>query len=300
MVALLLSASPAPADIGLLIPAYFYPVPGSPWSLLDAAAPRVPLTAIANPASGPGTSVDPSYTAVINSLRASGGKVVGYVYSSYAARPLGLVLAEIDTWDLFYPLNGIFVDEMSNAGDAATLDYYAAIYAHVKGINANWMVIGNPGTQTLESYLTRPAADVLIVVENTPAIYDHYVPSPWNATVPADRLCHLVHTQLSAAQMKAELALARTRNAGWVYLTDDVMINPWDTLATYWNLEVCLVELANGGDLDADGDIDLSDLSRLLANFGTTVNPPDGDVDGDGDVDLSDLSRLLARFGSAC
>lgn len=50
------------------------------------------------------------------------------------------------------------------------------------------------------------------------------------------------------------------------------------------------------GDLDADEDVDLSDLSMLLSNFGC---PSDcsADIDGDDDTDLSDLSRLLANFG---
>ena len=56
------------------------------------------------------------------------------------------------------------------------------------------------------------------------------------------------------------------------------------------------------GDLDGDNDVDLTDLSVLLANFGTTsgADPADGDLDGDGDVDLTDLSSLLALFGTQC
>ncbi|MFN0135578.1 MAG: hypothetical protein ACKVS9_05600 [Phycisphaerae bacterium] len=56
------------------------------------------------------------------------------------------------------------------------------------------------------------------------------------------------------------------------------------------------------GDLDVDGDVDLSDLATLLASFGTASGATlaDGDVDGDGDVDLSDLAALLANFGAAC
>ncbi len=56
------------------------------------------------------------------------------------------------------------------------------------------------------------------------------------------------------------------------------------------------------GDLDGDQDVDLADLSQLLANYGTTGGAyyEDGDLDGDGDVDLADLSALLAVYGSAC
>lgn len=56
------------------------------------------------------------------------------------------------------------------------------------------------------------------------------------------------------------------------------------------------------GDVDGDRDVDLSDLSTLLANFGVQVDASRqmGDLDGDGDVDLSDLSALLGRFGTDC
>lgn len=56
------------------------------------------------------------------------------------------------------------------------------------------------------------------------------------------------------------------------------------------------------GDVDSDGDVDLTDLSTLLANFGTISGGTlqQGDLDGDGDIDLTDLSTLLANFGTMC
>jgi hypothetical protein len=55
------------------------------------------------------------------------------------------------------------------------------------------------------------------------------------------------------------------------------------------------------GDVDADGDIDLSDLALLLSHFGDIdASPADGDTDIDGDVDLSDLALLLSGFGNPC
>lgn len=55
------------------------------------------------------------------------------------------------------------------------------------------------------------------------------------------------------------------------------------------------------GDLDADGDVDLADLSRLLTAFGTcngdALFDAVADLDGDGCVGLADLSELLTNFG---
>jgi hypothetical protein len=55
-------------------------------------------------------------------------------------------------------------------------------------------------------------------------------------------------------------------------------------------------------DLDSDGDVDLSDLTALLANYGTLAGAEyeDGDLDGDEDVDLSDLTVMLSEFGTLC
>ncbi|MFQ5805765.1 MAG: hypothetical protein ACE5I3_04865 [Phycisphaerae bacterium] len=56
------------------------------------------------------------------------------------------------------------------------------------------------------------------------------------------------------------------------------------------------------GDIDADCDVDLSDLAELLSNYGMTSGATyeDGDLDGDGDVDLTDLAMLLAVYGNNC
>ena len=48
------------------------------------------------------------------------------------------------------------------------------------------------------------------------------------------------------------------------------------------------------GDLNGDGVVDASDLSLLLAQWGTAG---DADIDGDGVVGGSDLALLLANWG---
>jgi hypothetical protein len=54
------------------------------------------------------------------------------------------------------------------------------------------------------------------------------------------------------------------------------------------------------GDVDGDGDVDLSDLAALLAAFNTCAGDadynPEADFDDSGCVDLSDLAALLANY----
>jgi subtilisin-like proprotein convertase family protein len=53
-------------------------------------------------------------------------------------------------------------------------------------------------------------------------------------------------------------------------------------------------------DFDNDCDVDLTDLSILLGNFGGTGGNAQGDTDGNNVIDLSDLANLLGRFGNNC
>ncbi|MFQ5805464.1 MAG: C25 family cysteine peptidase [Phycisphaerae bacterium] len=84
-------------------------------------------------------------------------------------------------------------------------------------------------------------------------------------------------------------------------------MGPTDYSNTYpgWNIDdvqIWAVDTRCPGDLDGDADVDLSDMSQLLAHYGMTSGAEyaDGDLDGDGDVDLSDLSALLAVYGTSC
>ena len=54
------------------------------------------------------------------------------------------------------------------------------------------------------------------------------------------------------------------------------------------------VDAGSGADLNGDGRVNIDDLLRLLAAFGSSA---DGDTDGDGQTNVVDLLALLADFG---
>jgi hypothetical protein len=219
---------------GLVVPAYFYPGPGSPWSDLNNAAQTVPLIAIANADNGPGAAVDPNYTSAINGLRAAGGSVIGYVYTSYGARPIADVKADIDQWLALYTIDGIFVDEMTDDAAPGHLSYYGEIYNYVKSKQSIYVVVGNPGTNTLEAYLTQPTADKLVIFEGDYLSYTAFTPASWITRHASTDFVAIVYNVPDVTTMQHCLDQATQQHTGEVFITNDAGANPYDTLPPYW------------------------------------------------------------------
>jgi hypothetical protein len=224
----------------ILVPAYFYPSNDpnlSFWDEMTAAASQgVGITAIMNPNSGPSTAENSDYTNAVSAFRAAGGKVIGYVPTGYGARDASLVLADVSAYKSFYQIDGIFLDEMHNI--ASELTYYESLRTGISGIDVNYKVFGNAGTNTLEDYMH--TADVLVTFENQTG-YTAYTPDSWTGNYTANRFAHLLYNVGTAADMQAAITLAASRNVGYIYVTNDNGANPWDTLPSYWNAEVTAV-----------------------------------------------------------
>ena len=231
------------APLGILVPAYFYPP--TDWDGLNWAAARVPLAVIVNPGSGPGAAPDANYVSAVNNLRAAGGKALGYVYSSYAARDTNAIKADITGFFNFYPLDGIFIDEMQNDANTNHYNYYAGLYSFIQTQGANLLVFGNPGTTTPEPYLA--TVDGLMTFENDASNYPAYVLDGWVTNHLARDFCHVIYAVTNAAAMSNVVNLAASRNAGWIFVTDENNNagNPYDRLPAYWTNEVNYIRSLN-------------------------------------------------------
>lgn len=237
--------SAAVTNQSIAIPVYQYPTLPF-WNDITAAGSQIPFVVV-NPASGPGVAVDPNYTNQIATNTTAGQRSIGYVDSNYQTRPIANVLADIDQWRTLYPgITGYMIDRVST-GSAADLFYTAYIYNYIKAKYPNDVVVHNFGTYTNPQY--EPYGDVFINAEMDYALYN----SSW--TVPTDgfqdnpayqnRFWHILHTT-SGSDLAAALTKTRNSNAGWVYITDDVLPNPYDDTPTYWS-----TELTNVGTLPA-------------------------------------------------
>jgi hypothetical protein len=224
----------------LLVPAYFYPVVTRRvdyWGELAATASKAPITAILNPASGPGAAADANYASAISRVQTAGGKVIGYVSSSYANRALSDVVADINKYVAFYPVQGFFIDEMTNDTDTTHVQFYQSVYNYIKGLDPQYVVVGNPGTSTAEIYASLPVADKLVVFEGSAAAYASYVPSAWQASYANGQFAHIVYGA-SKSQMTKIMNGAAARGASNLFVTSDKLANPYDTLPPYWLDEI--------------------------------------------------------------
>jgi hypothetical protein len=223
-----------------LVPAYFYPEGDglAAWKQLIIDAQSINIEVILNPASGPGTTQDPSYVAVVNNLRSAGGGVFGYVSTQYGNRDITAVMEDVNTYVRFYRISGIFVDEMANTLEK--FPYYEKLYHSIKKLDSDFKVVGNPGMPyTVENYLG--AADTLVIFEGTGAAYAHFKPfitAPWVANHPPNRFANIVYALKSTAELHRAFVAARRTNAGSVFITDGGLPNPYAGLPHYWVQQV--------------------------------------------------------------
>ncbi|MDB5328271.1 MAG: hypothetical protein JWM57_3840 [Phycisphaerales bacterium] len=226
---------------GLLVPAYFQPADhAADWAALTSGASKVAVTAIFNPNSGPGTAAEPAYTSALATFRAAGGTAVAYVHTHNtdgSLRTAAAVDDEINRYRSFYQFDGIFVDEMSNT--TTDVSYYLSLYSSIKAKDANWVLIGNPGTNVPSGYSN--VADQLVTFEDYAINYAANTPRSWTQSQPASRFATIVH-DASASQLTGILSKASTDHVGYVYVTDDGADgNAYDSLPSYRAAEVAAV-----------------------------------------------------------
>lgn len=280
---------PAPTPLRLLVPAYFYPDGKGldEWKRMVRAAKDVPIVAIANPASGAGARVDPSYTSVLDLARKAGITVIGYVSTRYGKRSEAEVRADIDRWVQFYPgVDGFFFDEQASGKE--TVPYYEAIarYVQQKQADRGGLVVTNPGTGTAPDYLTPWKGIHISCLYEDHGGLDRYQRPSWTTSIPAAQVAGLVYGEASISKMRENVRLAASKGVGFVYVTDDGGNNPWDRLPTYWELEVAeLRSTFPGGTRPGIGtDVPAHhwayDALQLLAQEGIFTGYPDGILAG--------------------
>ncbi len=228
------------------VPAYFYPQIGhssNGWTRMCATmnTQQGASIAIMNPNSGPGSSQNPDYVNAIAYCHSHGQQVIGYVHTSYGQRSLATVESEVSEYYQWYQVDGIFVDEMSN--NSSTSTYYHALYQyiHAQGGSQAPLVVGNPGVPASSDWqLSQQAADQLLIFEGSAKTYTSWSPPAWVFTYAASTFWNVVYNAPTLARLQAVCQHAQTVNAGFMYVTNGTLPNPYNFLpkASYWNSEL--------------------------------------------------------------
>lgn len=272
------TGSSSVGNMKVMVPAYFEPT--TYWSRLAAQAAKMPgrLYAVANPDSGPGSAKDSSYSTGINTVRSNSGKILGYVATTYSNKSEADAKAEIDKWFSWYSVDGIFLDEMQS--EAGHEQYYQDLYNYIKSKSSSALVVGNPGSNTIESYLYyngSRVADVLCIYENSTGL-NNFTQSSWESNYSPDNF-YVLPYNTSSSSWQSTVNRAASVNCGWIYCTDDNLPNPWDTLPSYFEQMCDYIEGST------DGSLNISNVeSSSLTNSGaaitwTTDNASDSRVD---------------------
>jgi len=141
----------ASSTTGLIVP--LYGQVGQEWERLiqaKEAHPSVPVVAIVNAASGSGDARNPAYASAIDSLKAAGIVVVGYVSTREGGRPIKSLETDIAEWRSWYGVDGVYFDQMPQRSGMEGYYAYMTQFAKSHGMT---VTMGNPGANTSLSYI---------------------------------------------------------------------------------------------------------------------------------------------------
>jgi hypothetical protein len=226
-------ARPIPGTVRMAVPAYFAP-PSDSWNRLIAGAPTMGMI-VFNPDSGPGAAADPAYSQVIAQAQAKGITMLGYVATSYGARPEADVIADINRYYDFYSLSGIYFAEGPMDSDCASMEtMYHRMADAVRARDARAFLA--VGTRYCPTYIY--FFDLMVqFARNWNEYQTDYSPPSWMPANSPQRFAHFVNS-VPASEASAALSRAISNGAGWVFVTDQTDPNPWSVLPSYFDEEL--------------------------------------------------------------
>jgi hypothetical protein len=224
---------------GIVIP-YYGDRPSQGWNAIINAKnvhPDLPMIVVVNPNNGPGNYKDQKYELQIQRLQSAGIFVLGYTYTEYANRNSSSVRADIDAYKSWYNVDGISFDEMSNKPGHETYYKNLSDFAYYKGLK---FTIGNPGTDTLENYIG--TVDNMVIYENNSSPNIQYLDDGWYSKYDKKNFSMLLTgiNELNTMYIKEA-----TNYVGYIYITNDDLPDPWDSLPRYFNELVAAIDKSN-------------------------------------------------------
>lgn len=213
-----------PVERCLLVPLYVHPgADPAAWEATAANAASVAWV-VFNPASGPGGAPQPEFVEAAALLSTAGVPLLGYVDTDYGRRSHHEVVADIERYQDWYRIGGVFLDQAAAAPEL--LAHYRRLAVAARSLEA-WQVVLNPGTHPDPGYAE--FADVVVTFEGDAACHRSLTVPEWTADFPERRFAHLVHgaTREDCAGIRES---ARRHRAGYCYATPGSGDNPWSVV----------------------------------------------------------------------
>jgi Spherulation-specific family 4 len=226
-----------------------YQDPGTPaWVGWERPGPQAIGIMIVNLDNGDDETYYPGVEQAIRETRKRGIFVLGYTYTGYGQRDPKVVQRKVDAVYTNYLVDGIFFDEVPTNCDGRNpylptqFLYYQQLTNYVREKAGARITVLNPGTYSSDD-CWMGITNILMNWEDQglDSYRDDYVDYAWVHKYPPDRFWHIVYG-MSADQLTTALTLAKQRNAGWLYFTNEAGDNPYASSPRYWSEEAAAVK----------------------------------------------------------
>jgi hypothetical protein len=181
---------------------------------------------------GAGSSPVGHFQSIVKKEQAAGVTILGYSSTAYGARPLPQIEADVRHYKAWYGVTDMFLDEVK--GIKSQLPYYRKLANYIRGTNPGTSIWINPGNYPDPSYMS--VSNVVMAFEGPYSLYHNVDVPSWVFDYSPDRFANTVYAT-SGSQVTSALNLSKTRNAGYVYVTDGTGGNPYSALPSYWSTE---------------------------------------------------------------
>ena len=174
------------------------------------------------------------------------------------------------------------------------------IVANINALGKGGVALHTGGKLKLQAALPSAVTVPSISFDGTPGNWTGALDLTNNKLIVQDSVTHA--TSLANLQTQSNIVITSTGMPAnfAVAVLDNAVLN----LTTFGGVTVDANSILVGpellGDANADGSVDLTDLSTVLNNFGaSTLAWTSGNFDGAATIDLTDLSDVLNNFGSS-
>jgi hypothetical protein len=216
------------------VPSYFYS--GTLWDQAIDTSPT-PSVMFLNVDNGPGTGPVSHFQQLVQTAQQHGITVLGYVSTEYTAVSIADVEAQVADYISWYGVNGIMLD--LGQGTPAAQPYYQTLYDYIHGHITNadiWINVGAyPDSSSFMS-----VANVVMVFEGSYSSFEGNSPPSWVNGFARNRFAQVVY-ETPQADLSAVVSQSWSRRAGYLFVTDQDLPNPYGAMPSYWSTEATTV-----------------------------------------------------------